>query len=92
MSTSWKFLFGLVRVTRGCVMLFFFFCSQCADQLSALLHSFMQTVLLEKKALNVPEPARTWIYPVSVWPASLAACVPLAQYVMCYSFEPGCCS
>lgn len=25
MSTSWKFLFGLVRVTRGCVMLFFLF-------------------------------------------------------------------
>lgn len=58
---------------------YYFSCLQCGGQLSVHLRSSVQTAILEKMVLNVPEHVRIWIYPVSVLPASLAAYALLAQ-------------
>lgn len=58
---------------------YYFSCLKCEGQLNVHLHSSAQTAMLEKMVLNVPEPVRIWICPVSVLPASPAAYAPLAQ-------------
>ena len=61
--------------TRCCL----FLCVQSDGQPSALLHWSVQTVMRDKKASSVPEPARIWICPVSASPAFPAASVHQAQ-------------